>query len=547
MKALSKTKKATIIFTVLFCILLFTTQVNALSLEQTISRRKSVRSYNSDEVTNKQLLDVLWAAYGESGQRKNVPQIGDAYSLIVYTVNQTGCYRYVPETNSLTAHNLDINKQDISSYNSGWPSDAKEVLVIVWDSSIADNHYFACAEAGCLAQNVHLAAASVDLGTCVVGSIDAEGLSSTLQLPSTQTPLLVMPLGFFTDSYGAATPKYSTMTGNLPKVQISNVSFEDAIKNMQFTQEWPSETLSLQQLSQLLWAAYGYSSTGHRTTPSAYGIYPLVIYVANSTGVYKYEPETHLVSQILQTDKRFDVANAFSGQVWAASAPTMIVIGYDSSYNNGNTGDGGVLSHLFMEVNTGCVVQQIFLEASAQNLKTNILSEGAEEWNGATAQELRSILGLSNSIIPLYAIPVGKSETDLVPPSIGVPSQEPNVDAVEPNQSVKVSVQVTDELGVKEVVLSFSIDESETWTNTTMTSSSTNTYIGEISGFEENTHVKYKISAYDNANNYSVQDNAGEYYVYTVFLEFSNLVLVFFVASILLVVLKAKRNKHKST
>ena len=104
------------------------------------------------------------------------------------------------------------------------------------------------------------------------------------------------------------------MTGNLPQVQYSESSFEDVVKNIVFAQEWSAEPLSVQELSQLLWTAYGYSSTNHRTTPSAYGIYPLVIYVSNATGVYQYLPESHSITEILDGDKRLDIANTFSGQ-----------------------------------------------------------------------------------------------------------------------------------------------------------------------------------------------------------------------------------------
>ena len=147
-----------------------------------------------------------------------------------------------------------------------------------------------------------------------------------------------------------------------------------------------------------MWAAYATLAQiiGQR---QVYGRYPLVIYVSNATGVYQYLPESHSITKILDDDKRLDIANTFSGQAWAADAPTIFLISYDSAYNSGNTGDGGFLSHRFMEVNTGCVIQQLFLEASAWNLKANIISEGLEEWNGAGAQELRNVLGLSASII----------------------------------------------------------------------------------------------------------------------------------------------------
>ncbi len=79
-----------------------------------------------------------------------------------------------------------------------------------------------------------------------------------------------------------------------------------------------------------------------------------------------------------------------------------------------------------------------------------------------------------------------------------------------------------------------------------MNSISVNIYTGEISGFEEGKHVQYKILAYDNSNNLVVEDNAGEYYVYTIIPEFQNFIILVFMISILLaVILTKKRNSHK--
>jgi len=492
-------------------------------------------------------VEVLQAAYGIWSNHRSTPQIGYNYSLIIFPVNATASYRYIPETNTVILHDINATKETV------WPSDASFVLVVVWNRTKMNNPYFASAEAGCLVQNVYLAAASLDLGTCCVGGINSEGLRNNLKLPIDLTPLLVMPLGYPTNPYPAASPNYNFMTGNLPPVQYSTLSFQDAVKKIQTTREWSAENISVQELSQLLWAAYGYTNVTyddsyHRTTPSAYGIYPVAVFFSNATGIYQYLPENHSATQILSGDKRFDIASACSGQVWAAKAPTMFLIVYNSSYNNGNTGDGGTVSHEFIEVDAGAVIQQLFLEASAWNLSANIVSDGLEEWNGTGAEQLRSIVGLGSSLIPLYVVPVGACIKDITPPTIGTPYQNPDLTAVEPYQNVTVTVDVVDnETGIREVILSYSIDESQTWINTTMNNISNNTYIGEIPGFEEGTHVQYKIIAYDNTNNPSVEDKNGEYYVYTVIPEFPNLLVFIFIITTLITVIVIKISKRDNS
>jgi len=393
---------------------------SAVSLEETISRRRSTHgsgTYNITQITEQELLKVLWAAYGTTSTgHRSVPSIGGNYSLIIYVVNATGSYRYIPENHSIVMHDENVTKETIKMNDQGWPSEASAVLVIVWNKTKMDNQYFASAEAGCLVQNVYLEANALDLGTCCVGGVNSAGLRNNLTLPLDLTPLLVMPLGYPKSSYPPASPNYSVMNGNLPPVQYSNMSLDDAIRNWVSVNQWSSENLSSQELSQLLWAAYGSANTTHRTTPSAVDIYPLIIYVSNSTGVYRYIPEIekktpkeyfHYTEKILEGDKRYNIANACSGQMWAANAHTILLIAYNSSFNNGSTGDGGAVSHEFIEVDAGCVIQNLFLEATAWNLGTAVIGDGLEKWNGAGAAELRAILNLSSAIVPLYVMPVG--------------------------------------------------------------------------------------------------------------------------------------------
>ena len=414
------------------------------SLEETLSRRRSTHTsgtYTKQNITHQQLLNVLWAAYGHlpSGHR-SVPCFGRTHSLIIFAVNATGSYRYIPQNHSIVLYDEGVTKEKIKPHNQGWPSETSVVLVLVWNRTEMDNQYFAAAEAGCVVQNVYLEANVLDLGTCCVGSIDSLGLRWDLHLSSDLIPLLVLPLGYPVYSYPPASPNYNIMDGNLPPVLYSNTSLKEALTNRMSVNEWSSENLSLLELSQLLWAAYGSANTTHRTTPSAGAIYPLVIYVLNSSGVYRYVPETekksppehyHYIEEILREDKRYEVASACSGHMWAVDAPTFLLIAYNSSFNNGKTCDrsasGSGVDHEFIEVDAGCVIQNVFLEAAAWNLGTTLIVEGLEEWDGAGAAEIKGILNLTLDIVPLYLMPIGHKISgyqDAMPPIITIISPE---------------------------------------------------------------------------------------------------------------------------
>jgi nitroreductase len=422
-------KEKSLLLIALLAICLLHSNALAVSIEQTMSLRYSARSYTNANITRQELLEVLHAAYGFWNAHRSIPRTGNDYSLIIFPVNATGSYRYIPESNSLVVHDLSVNKGTIRPrFAQSYPCDASFVLIVVWNQTRMDNGYFASAEAGCFVQNTYLAAASLNLGTTCVTTLDSPGLRADLKLPSTYTPLLAMPLSYPTSPYSAASPDYARMTHNLPPVQYSSLDFTTTLNNLLFTEVWSEQNLSLQELSQLLWAAYGYSSTGHRTTPSAYGIYPLTVYYSNATGTYWYIPETHSVMVAQLGDRRLEVANACGNQAWAANAPAIFLVVYNSSYNGGNTGDGGAVPHMYIEVDTGCVVQQLLLEASAWNLSANTVGNGFEMWNGTAAQGLRNILGLPSSLIPLYAVPIGHRAGGAHPPLVGDINGDDKVD-----------------------------------------------------------------------------------------------------------------------
>jgi nitroreductase len=408
-------------------ILVFLVQVgfaSAAPLETTVSQRMSVSAFTTQPVTSQQLLDFLWAAYGFAGSNRVVPTVGDLHSLVLFAVNSSGSYKYAPESNTLLIWDNTVTKTTISpDLLQSWQLGGDIIVIIVWDQTKESNQYFAAAEAGCIVQNGYLQAVNLNLGTFCASVIDSGGLRTHLKLSSTMVPLLIMPLGVPTYNYdSSAAPDRSRMNGNLPLVQLGSASFTNALYSMSIAQEWSTQSLSAQEVSQLLWAAYGYSSTGHRTVPSAGSRYEFNVYMSNSTGTYRYFPETHSVSQVQVGDKRNVIAAACGNQLWAAGAPAMFLV----TLNSDLAGNEGITDYEWVEADSGCVIQQILLEASANSLSTNVLSKGLESWNGAGAQNIRNELGIAASIIPLYVVPVGHKFIQPTPSPSSSPTSTPS-------------------------------------------------------------------------------------------------------------------------
>jgi SagB-type dehydrogenase family enzyme len=145
-----------------------------------------------------------------------------------------------------------------------------------------------------------------------------------------------------------------------------------------------------QELSQVLWASYGYSyyedtaetpSESHRTVPSAHAYYPMKIYIANSSGVYEYLPEQHTLDTIMTEDRRTRIAQA-SGNTWASTSPVIIALAY---IEDSRPWIGG--QETYVEI--GLVTQNIYLESAACGL--------IADWGKADNDEeaMREALGLT--------------------------------------------------------------------------------------------------------------------------------------------------------
>ena len=132
---------------------------------------------------------------------------------------------------------------------------------------------------------------------------------------------------------------------------------------------------------------------------------------------------------------------------------------------------------------------------------------------------------------------------DTTPPFIETPKQHPPFNLVMPNQTVIVSVNITDDLsGVRRAILSYSITNGETWVNITMLTQDGITWIATIPGFPKDTIVQYKVIAYDNAGNVALNNNAGKYYIYTVIPELPSIILLLMVLVALLLMKIYRRN-----
>lgn len=132
---------------------------------------------------------------------------------------------------------------------------------------------------------------------------------------------------------------------------------------------------------------------------------------------------------------------------------------------------------------------------------------------------------------------------DKTQPTIQDISRIPQGD-VQPDQPVTVLVNATDTLSdVKSVRIAYKSNRSILRLDFPMTlNSTTGLYEYTISGEQANTLIEYEIEAYDNAGNQIVDNNARQYYTYTIIPEFPSLIILpLFMTATLLTVIAYKR------
>jgi nitroreductase len=390
--------------------------IPGVPLELAMARRVSLRdfpyteNYTVPEVSSDQLLRVLWAGYGISSWGRTVSNVSGNYPLVIYVCNETAVYRYDPAQQVLELW----RRGDYRGYDKNYFDYflAPVELFITLNLSqyeFADTNLGAL-EAGAVVQNIYLEADALGLGTVCVGGINATLFHDVLDLPTDEVILYNMPLGHpipssFYNFTCAALPS-STYPGweLLPSVKQSSVFLDYALLETRTSHEWNETPLTSQEISQILWSAYGLSylvdvrpyvnPTQHRTVPSAGGAYVFTMWMLNSTGTYLYDLWTQAVLKESSGDERGAIAQA-TGETWMASAPMILLPILNTSrmdYSN--------IDWAYTEA--GCAFQDVFLESAAWGL---VADSGKIVDENAT----KAALGITqySDLKPTIAITVG--------------------------------------------------------------------------------------------------------------------------------------------
>ncbi len=175
-------------------------------------------------------------------------------------------------------------------------------------------------------------------------------------------------------------------------------SLADALARRRSVREFQPVPLDLAEISQLLWATQGVtSSVGQRTAPSAGGLYPLELYLVTDRGRYHYDPGHHQLEVLGEDDVRKELFRAALSQEAVQQAPAIFVLAAVYSRTEQRYGDR---AERYVKLEAGHAAQSLLLQAVALGL-------GAVPIGAFHDDEVREVLDLPSDHEPLYLLPVG--------------------------------------------------------------------------------------------------------------------------------------------
>jgi SagB-type dehydrogenase family enzyme len=185
---------------------------SSFSVERAIYSRRSVREYQDKDLKLEDVSQLLWAAQGITSRHglRSAPSAGALYPVEIYLVAtkveklQPGVYKYIPLTHSLRqVLQRDVRKEVCNAaLGQSCVLDASATIIISVVFERVTRKYgqrgiqYTYFEAGCVAENIHLQAESLGIGTVVVGAFYDEKVKQALAMDTNETPVALMPIGY---------------------------------------------------------------------------------------------------------------------------------------------------------------------------------------------------------------------------------------------------------------------------------------------------------------------------------------------------------------
>ena len=183
-----------------------------MSLEESIYKRVSRRSFSGKELSLEQAGQILWAAQGLNvdsltGASRTAPSAGATYPMEIYLVAgnikglPAGLYHYQYMVHSLELVTAEDYRGDLAAaaLDQSYIADAPASIVLAAVYDRTTSRYgerglrYVHMEAGHITQNILLQCESLNLGAVAVGAFNDQQVRALLNLD--EEPLMIVPFG----------------------------------------------------------------------------------------------------------------------------------------------------------------------------------------------------------------------------------------------------------------------------------------------------------------------------------------------------------------
>jgi len=177
-------------------------KTGGMPLMEALAKRSTARAFSSKEISNKQLSNILWAAFGinRSDGKRTAPSTRNFQGTDIYVLLKSGTYIFDAKNNKLTQ----LFSEDIRELGGtqAFIKDAPVQLILVSDlsklgkDSNEEKMNISNIDAGYISQNIYLCCASEGLVTGARGSVDHKALAAKLKLRQDQSIVIAHSVGY---------------------------------------------------------------------------------------------------------------------------------------------------------------------------------------------------------------------------------------------------------------------------------------------------------------------------------------------------------------
>jgi len=183
----------------------------AMSLDKTLRQRKSIRDFQDRPISKGQLVYLLWSSTGiqrvEQGYEfRTAPSAGALYPIETYVVVnnvkslEPGVYHYAIRSHQLEQLQQRELSRQIAAAALGQGMCATATAVFIWTAvferckwKYGQRAYrYIYLDAGHIAENLALAAVSLNLGTCEIGALYDDHVNTIIGIEGTEESTICM-------------------------------------------------------------------------------------------------------------------------------------------------------------------------------------------------------------------------------------------------------------------------------------------------------------------------------------------------------------------